>query len=136
MAYTLDFDLLHTYDPGKAGITIPVVLKLGSKAVEVEAKLDTGAAYCIFARAFGEDLGFDIESGSSLHIATPTGSFLAYGHTVTLSLLDYDFDSLVYFAADESFYRNVLGRYGCLNQIQLGIVDYEGKLFLNRYITE
>jgi FixJ family two-component response regulator len=36
MAYTLDFDLLHTYDLGKAGITVPVVLKLGSKEIAVE----------------------------------------------------------------------------------------------------
>src|SRR5579872_3656771 len=100
MAYTLSFDYLHSYDAGKAGISLPVTLKLGSTAITVEAKLDTGASYCIFARAFGEDLGLHIESGARLQFVTATGSFLAYGHTVNLAIFDYEFDATVYFAAD------------------------------------
>jgi hypothetical protein len=61
------------------------------------------------------------------------GSFDAYGHTVTLETLRYSFDVTVYFAAHEGFRRNVLGRRGWLDQVQLGIVEYEGKLYLSRY---
>jgi hypothetical protein len=39
----------------------------------------------------------------------------------------------VYFAANESFTRNVLCRRGWLDQLRLAIVEYEGKLFLSRY---
>jgi hypothetical protein len=39
----------------------------------------------------------------------------------------------VYFAAHESFTRNVLGRSGWLDQVRLGIVEYESKLYLSRY---
>jgi hypothetical protein len=40
---------------------------------------------------------------------------------------------LVGFAADEAFQRNVLGRRGFLEQTVLGLVDYEGRLYLRRY---
>ncbi len=74
-----------------------------------------------------------VESGSSLRFDTVVGSFEAYGHTLTLEALGYSFDVTVYFAAHESFTRNVLGRRGWLDQVRLGIVEYEGKLYLNRY---
>jgi hypothetical protein len=45
----------------------------------------------------------------------------------------YSFDVTVYFAAFESFTRNVLGRRGWLDQVQLGLVEYESTLYLNRY---
>lgn len=45
-------------------------------------------------------------------IATPTGSFLTYGHEVTLSALGFQFAVIVFFAADEWFNRDVLGRHG------------------------
>ncbi len=37
------------------------------------------------------------------------------------------------FAEDENFNRNVLGRHGFLDRTVLGLVDYEGKLYLNQY---
>jgi hypothetical protein len=41
--------------------------------------------------------------------------------------------STVYFAKDESFTRNVLGRQGWLDRVKLGLIDYEGRLFLSKY---
>lgn len=61
------------------------------------------------------------------------GSFDAYGHMVSLETLGYSFDVTVYFAAHESFTRNVLGRRGWLDQVRLGLVEYESKLYLSRY---
>jgi hypothetical protein len=61
---------------------------------------------------------------------------MAYGHELTLSALGYQFDVTVYFAADQSFPRNVLGRHGWLQQLRLGIVDYDGKLYASRYDEE
>jgi hypothetical protein len=57
----------------------------------------------------------------------------AYGHTVTVETLGYSFDVTVYFAAHESFTRNVLGRRGWLDQVRLGLIEYEGKVYLSRY---
>lgn len=98
----------------------------------MNAKVDTGATYCIFQRLYGEHLGLDIERGHQQLIGTPTGSFVAYGHEVSLSVLEFEFDAVVYFAADDSFNRDVLGRHGWLSRVQLGIVDYKGKLYLDR----
>ena len=43
-----------------------------------------------------------------------------------------DLDIVAYFAKDESFNRNVVGCYGWLNRVRLGLIDYEGKLYLSR----
>ncbi|HSF25447.1 MAG TPA: hypothetical protein VLE20_14575 [Blastocatellia bacterium] len=132
MPYQLEFRSLHNYDPGKSGISVPITLRSGSASVALNAKVDTGATYCIFQRLYGEHLGLDIERGHQQLIGTPTGSFVAYGHEVSLSVLEFEFDAVVYFAADDSFNRDVLGRHGWLSRVQLGIVDYKGKLYLDR----
>ena len=60
------------------------------------------------------------------------GSFLAYGHAVTLSVRGFKFDIVAYFAADETFSRNVLGRHGFLDRLLIALDDYAGKLYLRR----
>jgi hypothetical protein len=92
-------------------------------------RIDTGSSNCIFARSVGEELGLDIESGLRLLVGTVTGNFVAYLHEVDLSLASFEFSGLVGFAADQGFRRNVLGRRGFIEQLTLGLVDYEGKLF-------
>jgi len=52
---------------------------------------------------------------------------------LTLSILDIETYATVYFAAEESFTRNVLGRQGFLDRVKLGLIDYEGKLLLSAY---
>ena len=42
---------------------------------------------------------------------------------------------MVFFAEDENFRRNVLGRNGWLDRVVIGINDYDGKLYLSRYET-
>ncbi len=42
-------------------------------------------------------------------------------------------DVLVCFAEDVEFQTNVLGRYGFLMQIKLGLIDYEGKVLISPY---
>ena len=74
----------------------------------------------------------DVETGTPLRLSTLTGTFDAYGHMLTVETLGYSFNVTVYFAAHESFTRNVLGRRGWLDQVRLGIVEYESKLYLRR----
>lgn len=132
MEHTLLFSHLLLYNSGEPGITVPVYLRLGETSLRVETKLDTGATHCIFQRLFGEDLGIKINSGVPKRFGTATGSFLAYGHWLTLSVHDFDFDVMVYFAADDDFKRNVLGRHGFLDHLLIGLDDYAGKLYLRR----
>jgi voltage-gated potassium channel Kch len=131
--HQLDFETLHNYGPDKSSLEIPVTLHLGRSTVKFAARLDTGAAFCVFERGYAETLGLAVETGSPLRFSTAVGSFDAYGHMLTLETLGYSFDVMVYFAADESFTRNVLGRHGWLDQMRIGIVDYESKLYLSRY---
>jgi len=131
--HLLEFDTLHDYGPDKDSIEISVTLRFGERTVSFPAQLDTGATFCVFERSYAEILGLSVESGMPLRFSTAMGSFDAYGHTVTLETLGYSFDVTVYFAAHESFTRNVLGRRGWLDQVRLGLIEYESKLYLNRY---
>jgi hypothetical protein len=55
---------------------------------------------------------------------------------VTLSTLNFEFDTMVYFAAEERFRRNVLGRRGWLEQVRIGLIDYDGALYVSQYNDE
>jgi aspartyl protease len=133
MAHQLSFEHLIRYDPGEAGVTVDVTLRLFERSASFAAKVDTGSSYCIFERKHGEALGLDIEGGLLQPISTVAGRFITYGHEITLSVADVEFDSMIYFAADDSVKRNVLGRHGWLDRVVLGIIDYEGKLLLSQY---
>lgn len=131
MTHQLTF--ASVYDYGTEAIILPVELQLTDKTVRTDAYVDTGATFCVFKRELATALDIDVETGTPLRLSTVTGSFDAYGHMLTLRTLDYSFDVTVYFAGQESFTRNVLGRRGWLDQLRLGLVEYESKLYLNRY---
>ena len=133
MAEKIDFAKSFSYDAGQNGINVPVEIKLSGRVAAFNAKIDTGSTNCIFERRFGEELGIEIESGLQQPIGTVRGSFLTYEHAVTMSVLGYDFDVLVCFAADAEFQTNVLGRHGFLMRIKLGLIDYEGKVLISSY---
>ena len=133
MTLTLEFEKEILFNLNKTGIEIPVWLYAGESAVSFNAKIDTGASACIFERIHGEMLGLEIETGTPENFSTATGTFLAYGHDVQLSVAEIKLNSTVFFYAEDAFKRNVLGRSGWLNKIRLGIVDYDGKLFLSHY---
>src|SRR5260370_23779402 len=112
------------------GISILVILRHGEDTVRFDADVDTGSSFCIFNRGHAETLGLSPESGTPAPFRTVTGSFDAYCHTLTLVTLGYSFDVMVYFAPHDSFSLNVLGRRGWLDQVRLGLVEYESKVYL------
>lgn len=136
MPVTLTFTEFYAYDTLLSGITVPIKIILGKDTVAFDAKLDTGSSHCIFQRTHGEKLDLEIENGDYHEFSTATGKFSAFGHDVTLSVLGISVFSKVYFASDNYFSRNVLGRNGWLDRINMGLVDYEGKLFLSLYGDE
>jgi hypothetical protein len=131
MVYQLDFDRIFRDDLGRDGIFLPITLHRGEHLAHLEAQIDTGASCCIFGRVLGESLGLDVESGFWQEINTVTGAFTTYGHTVTVSVLGFDFGAVVYFAAAEGFTRNVLGRSGWLDRVRLGIVYHDSEVYLS-----
>ena len=136
MSFQLNFSQFAEYDSGELGINVKVSLRLDQEPIDFLAKIDTGSTNCIFTRKIGEQLGLKIEDGLPKWIGTATGRFLTYEHDVTLSVLGFDFDILACFAEDQQFQKNILGRYGFLMQVKFGVVDYEGKLYLSRYLDE
>jgi hypothetical protein len=136
MSFRLDFAYLMTYDVGAPGITLEVALKTNNRVARVEANIDTGASYSIFNRRVGEELSVQIETGYRQIFSTATGAFEAYGHEATLIVGEIEFDVMVFFGVNKNFNRNVIGRFGGLDHLRIGIVDYEGKLYLSRYDEE
>ena len=133
MTMQLDFSEIRHYDPGDPGITLEIKLSVGKQTVQIDAKLDTGAAHSIFERRFGEQLGFTIEDGLEQRFTTATGTFTAWGHESTVDIAGIAFNATVFFADNLAFSRNVIGRFGGLDQLRVGIIDYDGELYLARY---
>ncbi len=133
MPHELTFSALHVYGTSDEGIPVPVTLTIGGESISFTARVDTGSTFCVFKRGYAEMLGIDTEAGLLTRIGTVTGGFDAFGYMLTLSTLGYSFDVMVYFAKDESFARNVLGRRGWLDLVRLGIVEHEGKLYVDKY---
>jgi hypothetical protein len=136
MSFELSFEKLIGYDVGKPGISVIIELSLRDSSSIFGAKIDTGSTYCVFERRHGEQLGLDVEAGEVQIISTATGPFSAFGHWLTLTVENFTFDVMVFFAKEESYRRNILGRNGWLDRVIIGINDYDGKLYLSRYESE
>ena len=132
MPLTLNFDASHRYESAN-GIDVPIELRVGDRKVELFARLDTGAAHCIFERRYAEELGLDVESGRAQRFRTMAGSFVTYEHEVTLHTLGIEFSAVVFFAHDSAFSRSFVGRSGWLDRVRLGIIDYDRMLFMSAY---
>ena len=133
MIFGIDFETSHSYAGRDDCIALPVVLQVGEERVDFVASLDTGASHCLFQRSYAEALYLDVEGGLRKVFATATGRFEAYGHEVTISALDIDVQSLVFFFADAGILKNVLGRLGWLDRVKVGLVDHNQLLYVIRY---
>lgn len=131
MNHQLNFPVKHIYEPLEVGITIKATLRAGNMVAVCDAKVDTGSAFCLFARELGELLDIEIESGYQKSLSTLGGNLTAFGHYVELETLGFKFDSLVYFAADYALNRNLLGRQGWLRLIKLGLDDYKSEIYIS-----
>lgn len=133
MHQSLVFCHSYTYpdDARQPGITIPIKRHANNRFVSLAAKVDTGAGYCLFERVLAERLGLDVKSGARRSFRTVAGRFEAYEHRIVLQTFDIEIESAVYFAADPSVSRNLLGRSGWLEHFRLTVVHQECELVLN-----
>jgi hypothetical protein len=130
---SVEFTTIHTYTPGAEGISLPVVLRSGGEMVKLPACVDTGASHCLFERNHAELLNLEVETGDHKTFRTATGRVDAFGHLVTMEVLDLRFESVVYFFADERINKNLLGRAGWLDRIRFGLIDRDGELYVAPY---
>lgn len=133
MAFQVSFAKQHCYAGLGDSIALPVVLSAGQERVDLVASLDTGAAHCVFQRTYAEALGIDVERGVPMTFATANSRFKAFGHEIAVRTLDLEVHSLVFFFGDAHIVKNVLGRHGWLDRLNVGIVDYDQLLYLDRY---
>jgi hypothetical protein len=129
---SLDFDANVEYKETPAGILVPLRLIHGDRSVELSARLDTGAADCLFDRSYADVLGL-ADSGVEREYRTVTGSFKAFGHEITLDTLGLRWSAVVFFHAMGNPAYAFVGRRGWLDRVRLGIVHYEQRLFLGQY---
>jgi len=116
-----------SYDEVTAELTLSGV---SSTPVSVKAKVDTGSKFCVFQPGYAALLGLILESGVKQRIRTAAGSFIAYGHEVTLAISNMEWRAVVYFAEVENLPVNVVGRIGFLDHLQIGLADYDQVLYL------
>jgi hypothetical protein len=129
----IEFEQVYSYSLFEEGITLKTILQYGGNTTILDAKVDTGSTYCVFEGGIGEALEIDVESGIFVSLGTATGNFPTYGHELTLTVLDIETVSTVYFAENPTFNKNVLGRIGWLDRVKLGLIEQEGKLYLSEY---
>jgi len=131
MSYEILFAVKQIYNSREVGITIETTLRRNDLSVVLNAKVDTGAEFCLFARELGEELDIGVENGYQKNLSTLAGNLAAFGHYVELETLDLKFDTLVYFAQDYSLNRNLLGRQGWLQLIKIGLDDYRSEIYIS-----
>lgn len=133
MTTQLTFTEEFFYKDDPTGITIPVMLSHGSNDIFVSAKVDTGAAVCLFSHENGLDLGLPVEQGIPAVLDSLGGSIPAFGHEVFIQTGDLSFQSVVYFAKYPNLSRNILGRQGWLRNLRMAVIDYDNLLYLSDY---
>ena len=134
MPETLTFEITYRYQESEEGISIPVTLACKNGHYRAAAKVDPGAEVCLFSNEAGLQLGLDVERGVPRALGTIGGTKIeSFGHEVTIQTFGITMASVVYFAKYPGITRNLLGRLGWLRNLQIGIRDYDGKLFVSEY---
>ncbi|MGH9834341.1 MAG: aspartyl protease family protein [Blastocatellia bacterium] len=134
MAETLTFEISYLYQDSVEGIAIPVTLVSANGIYNTWAKVDTGAEVCLFSNEVGLRLGLDIERGLPKTLGSTGGTKIeSFGHEVMIQTFGIAMVSVIYFAKYSGITRNLLGRLGWLRNLQLGLRDYDNKLFISEY---
>ncbi|MGA2595389.1 MAG: aspartyl protease family protein [Bryobacteraceae bacterium] len=132
--FPLRFKTRYRFDDRQTGIAVPVSLRVSDVSLDLTAKIDTGADYCMFERGYAEALAIDVEKGELREFSSMGGSFQAFGHELTIQVLDLTLDSTtVYFYQDSGKMRNVLGRHGFLNRVRLGLIEHDSAVYCSPY---
>lgn len=134
MADTLTFEFSYLYAESTEGIAIPVALASANRIYNTWAKIDTGAEVCFFSNEVGLRLGLDVESGIPKTLGSAGGTRIeSFGHEVVIQTFGIVMSSTIYFAKYPGTTRNLLGRLGWIRNLQIGLRDYENKLFIAEY---
>ena len=90
----------------------------------------SGRGTRLFENADATELGLVLDAGVLKRFRTANSIFDAFGHEVEIDALGIITHSLVYFFSEPSIGKNVLGRGGWLDRVQVGINDHDRALYL------
>ncbi|MGH9799282.1 MAG: hypothetical protein ACRD82_02880, partial [Blastocatellia bacterium] len=121
MPHQLTFSTKDYFRTTNDGITIPVRLERNDLISFCEAKIDTGSQYCLFQREIADDLEIEVADGYPFHFTTLAGDFTAYAHTIVLETFGIKFESTVMFMPAYGTTRNILGRKGWLENLDMAL---------------
>lgn len=128
--HRLDFTQVHSYANDDHGVAVPVLLRAGANNVRLVASVDTGASCCLFAGELAEKLGLDLTSGERKRFRTANSSLETFGHEIEIGTMGVVTYSMVYFFADPSIIKNVLGRAGWLDRVRLALIHHDNTIYL------
>ncbi|MBM3752933.1 MAG: hypothetical protein FJW38_03030 [Acidobacteria bacterium] len=131
--HQLAFARVYDYSDQSDTVVVPVLLRSGTRQVNMAASVDTGASFCLFSAEVAEELGLDLTSGIRRLFRTANSGFEAYGHEVELITLGIATHALIYFFADPLIEKSVLGRIGWLDRVRVGLVHHDSKIYLSTY---
>ena len=105
---------------------IPIAMINGSQRVRNLALIDSGADYCIFHAALGEQIGLQIESGKRLAFYGTGGQEQsAFFHDIKLEVGGHEISCFAGFSRElESLPYGILGQIGFFDKFKITF-DYE-----------
>ncbi len=134
MTYRLEFSTLLKIALDENGLIVPLTISAPIKDRQIQAYFDSGATYTVLPRWLGDDLGFDVESGTPTNLRTGSGVMQTYLHYTTFFLGELSFgDVPVCIAKYHDFNRCLLGREGWLQAVRFGLVTYDNQMYLSLY---
>lgn len=89
----LTFAQEHIYPDSPDGITVPIMISYGDKTIITDAKVDTGAACCLFRNEHARELGVPVEDGAYTILDTLGGPLESFGHEVTIQTCGLTFQA-------------------------------------------
>lgn len=111
---------------------IEVTLKHGSKQINVEALLDSGASFSVFQPEIAEYLGITIEKGSKIYLTGIGGRILGYLHKIPVTIAQTTFSCKVVFSQEFNVSLNLLGRNNFFLPFIISFFEKKRKVSLER----
>ena len=91
------------------GVWLPLI-PVAFKTFQTAALVDSGASVSLFDPKIGETLGISVDKGKKVYLTGIAGRILAYEHTVTVKIADYEFLLKAAFSYELKVSVNLLGQ--------------------------
>ena len=130
MEFQLNFPIRSCFLTAGVGIVIPCSLERAGIIVDFNAKVDPGSEYGLFRRELADELQLVVEDGVPVRLGTLAGSLTCFAHTAVINTFELKFESTVLFNPAYGTNRDILGRIGWLNNLNLALTMDDEMIYL------